>query len=125
MFAIETQKDIKLISRSLRERWGVDRKKVVAALMEVVNNRDPDLMLGAAELLLKADAIDYKREELEGKRIENECEQRLRLLELARSIPVDELARIASQNGISVEVVAKTRTRDRSAAESSATGGGT
>jgi len=57
-------------------------------------------MIDAADLLLKADAIDVKRAELELKHQTDESNQRLRLLELAQSIPVDELARLASENGI-------------------------
>lgn len=62
--------------------------------------RDPDLAIDAAKILVAADAIDCKREELEDKREAKENEQRLRLLELARSIPVEELAVLASENGI-------------------------
>jgi hypothetical protein len=68
--------------------------------MEVIESRDPELMIDAADLLLKADAIDVKRTELELKHQTDESNQRLRLLELAQSIPVDELARLASENGI-------------------------
>lgn len=99
---IESKKDIRLLSRAMREGWNVDRKTVIAALMEIVENRDPELMLGAAELLLKADAIDVKREELESKKKTDDDEQRLRLLELAKSIPVADLTRIATASGIVV-----------------------
>ena len=97
---IENRKDLRLISRAIRERWNVDREKVVAALMEVIESRDPELMIDAAALLLKADVIDVKRDELDLKNQTDESNQRLRLLELAQSVPVDELARLASENGI-------------------------
>jgi len=61
---------------------------------------DPDLAIDAAKVLLLADALDVKREELEQKKEVKENEQRLRLLELARSVPAAELARLASENGI-------------------------
>lgn len=61
---------------------------------------DPDLAIDAAKVLLLADALDVKREELEQKKEVKENEQRLRLLELARSVPATELARLASENGI-------------------------
>jgi hypothetical protein len=61
---------------------------------------DPDLAIDAAKVLLAADAIDCKREELDAKREVKENEQRLRLLELAQSVPIAELAKLASENGI-------------------------
>lgn len=61
---------------------------------------DPDLAIDAAKVLLLADALDVKREEIEQKKEVKENEQRLRLLELARSVPATELARLASENGI-------------------------
>jgi hypothetical protein len=74
--------------------------------MEIVQNRDPELMLGAIEVLQKGDLIDLKREEvsikrelLELKKLGDENALRIRLLELARHIEPAELARLASQNG--------------------------
>ena len=84
----------------MRAGWHVDREKVVDALWEVVRTKDPELMLEATKLLLLADGLNIKREELELKQKTREDEQRLRLLALARSVPVAELTRIASENGI-------------------------
>ena len=61
---------------------------------------DPDLAGDAAKVLLVADALDVKRDEIEFKQQAKENEQRLRLLELAQSVPVAELAKLASENGI-------------------------
>ena len=61
---------------------------------------DPDLAVDAAKVLLVADALDVKRDEIEFKQQAKENEQRLRLLELAQSVPVAELAKLASENGI-------------------------
>ena len=97
---IENRKDLKLVGRAIRERWDVDKKAIKLALMGCL--RDPDLAIDAAKILVAADAIDCKREELEDKREAKENEQRLRLLELARSIPVEELAVLASENGIGI-----------------------
>jgi hypothetical protein len=69
-------------------------------LMEIAELRDPDLSPVAINALLKADGLDVKREELQAKQDAKDAETKLRLLELARSIPVDELARLASENGI-------------------------
>ena len=68
--------------------------------MEVIEQRDPDLMLKAIELLMKGDEINIKREMLELKKAGDDNAIRLRLLELARHIEPSELARLASQNGI-------------------------
>ena len=94
-----------MISRAIRENWEYDRKEVTAALMEIVINRDPDLMLNAVALLLKGDEVSIKNEEaaikrelMEIKKLGDEQQLRLRLLELARHIEPAELARLASQN---------------------------
>lgn len=95
---IETRKDLRLVSRALKQRWNVDREKIKQALMVALG--DPDLAVDAAKVLLVADALDVKRDEIEFKQQAKENEQRLRLLELAQSVPVAELAKLASENGI-------------------------
>lgn len=95
---IETRKDLRLVSRALKQRWNVDREKIKEALMVALG--DPDLAVDAAKVLLVADALDVKRDEIEFKQQAKENEQRLRLLELAQSVPVAELAKLASENGI-------------------------
>ena len=98
MFRIETRRDIAMVNRALKEKWNVDKKAIKAALMQCLT--DPELAVDAAKVLLAADAIDCKREEAEAKKEAKENELRLRLLELARSVPVAELAKLASENGI-------------------------
>lgn len=107
MFCIESEKDLKLVSRAIRCGWNYDRAKVAAALEEIIENRDTDLILGAAALLLKSDEVAIKAEEvaikrelMEIKKLGDEQQLRLRLLELARNIEPSELARLASKNGI-------------------------
>ena len=95
---IRTSKDLRLVNRALKEKWNVDKEAVKEALMQCLT--DPDLAIDAAKVLLAADAIDCKREELDAKREVKENEQRLRLLELAQSVPIAELAKLASENGI-------------------------
>ena len=102
---LETKNDIRLVGRAIREGWDFDRAKVVAALMEVVESRDPDLMMEAIDRLQKGDEINIKREMLELKKLGDENHIRLRLLELARHIEPDELARIASENGIACPAI--------------------
>ena len=103
---IESKKDLRMIRRAQREGWNYDRKEVVTALMELVTNRDPDLMIDAIERLQFGDALaikeeeaEIKRELMELKKLGDENAIRLRLLELARNIEPDELARLASKNG--------------------------
>ena len=98
---LETKNDVRLVGRAIREGWDFDRSKVVAALMELVENRDPDLMMEAIDKLQRGDEINIKRELLELKKLGDENHIRLRLLELARHIEPAELARLASENGIS------------------------
>jgi hypothetical protein len=95
---IKTARDLRLVNRALKEKWDVDKKAIKAALMQCL--ADPDLAVDAAKVLLAADAIDCKREELDAKKEAKENEQRLRLLELAQSVPIAELAKLASENGI-------------------------
>ena len=95
---INTTKDLGLVNRAIKERWNIDREAVKAALMVCL--QDPDLAPKAAKILLDADALDEKRDAAEERRLLKENEQRLRLLELAKSIPVADLARLASENGI-------------------------
>lgn len=97
---LETSNDIRLVGRAIREGWDFDRKKVVAALMDVIERRDPDLMMEAIDRLQRGDEINIKREMLELKKLGDENHIRLRLLELARHIEPDELAKLASENGI-------------------------
>ncbi len=68
--------------------------------MEVIESRDPELLIDASDLLLKADALDCKREELQLKHQADDANQRIRLLALAQSVPVAELIEHASENGI-------------------------
>jgi hypothetical protein len=97
---IESNKDLRMVSRAIKEGWNFDRSAVVSALIEVIEQRDPDLMMKAIELLMKGDEINIKREMLELKKAGDDNAIRLRLLELARHIEPSELARLASQNGI-------------------------
>jgi hypothetical protein len=104
---IESKGDIKLVGRAIRSGWNVDKEAVKDALMQVVESRDPELMIDAIKLLVLADSIDVKREELAAKQAAKDNDQRLRLLELARSVPVADLTRIASENGIATNGVTK------------------
>jgi hypothetical protein len=106
MFRPESKKDLKLLGRAIREGWDYDRQAVVEALMDVVASRDPELMMMAIERLQKGDEIaikaeeaDIKRELMELKKLGDEQQLRLRLLELARHVKPDELAELASQVG--------------------------
>ena len=110
---IDGVKDLRLIGRAIKEGWNYDREKVTSALMEVVENRDPEMMLAAIALLLKGDEVAIKNEEaaikrelMEIKKLGDEQQLRLRLLELARHIDPAELARLASKNGVSAGTIA-------------------
>jgi len=96
---IDKKNDIRLVNRALREGWNVPKEKVVAALLECIENKDPDLMLGAANLLMKADELDLKRVALEQKENGETGNQRLRLLELAQRSSASDLAKRAKQLG--------------------------
>jgi hypothetical protein len=118
VFRIESKKDMRLVRRAQREGWDYDRAEVAKALMEIVANRDPDLMLDAIDRLHRGDEIsiklyeaDIKRELMELKRAGDDNQIRLRLLELARHVEPSELAKIASENGI-IDSAATERSAD-------------
>ena len=99
------KQEARLIGRAIREGWPVSaeqRKVCIDALMDMVATKDPELVDVAVSQLLKADAINVKLAELEHKQIESDDNKRLRLLELAKSVPVAELARRAADRGIVV-----------------------
>ena len=95
---IESRNDLRLIRRSMRQGWNVPKERVIAALLEAM--QDPDLLIDAAKLLIAADALDIKREELEAKTSGNSESRRLQLLAIAQRVPIGDLARIASEHGI-------------------------
>ena len=95
---IESRNDLRLIRRSMRQGWNVPKERVIAALLEAM--QDPDLLIDAAKLLIAADALDIKREELEAKTSGDSESRRLQLLAIAQRVPVGDLARIASEHGI-------------------------
>ena len=95
---IKTARDLRLVNRALKEKWNVDKEAIKAALMQCLS--DPELAVDAAKVLLGADALDHKRDEAEAKKEAKDNELRLRLLELAKSVPATELAKLASENGI-------------------------
>ena len=68
--------------------------------MVVLDSGDPELVIDAVDLARKMDLVDFKREELEQKNKANDDDQRLRLIELAKSVPITDLIAIASANGI-------------------------
>ena len=96
---LESKNDLRLVGRAMKEGWNVPRAKVVRALVEAL--QDPDLMIDAAKLLIAADAIDVKREELEAKTNGDSESRRLQLLAIAQRVPASDLAKLASKHGIS------------------------
>ena len=95
---IESRNDLRLIRRSMRQGWNVPKERVIAALIEAM--QDPDLLIDAAKLLIAADALDIKREELEAKTSGDSESRRLQLLAIAQRVPIGDLTRIASEHGI-------------------------
>jgi hypothetical protein len=95
---IKSRNDLRLIRRSMRQGWNVPKERVIAALLEAM--QDPDLLIDAAKLLIAADALDIKREELEAKTSGDSESRRLQLLAIAQRVPIGDLARIASEHGI-------------------------
>lgn len=81
----------------MREKWNVNKPEVVAALMEVVRSRDPDMMIDAIKCLIQIDAIDLKQEEIESKQNDDSELRKLRLLEIAQRLGIGEVSSIDSR----------------------------
>ena len=100
---VESSNDLRLIGRAIKEGWDIPRQRIIAALMEPIDNRDPDLMIPAADVLRKMDEVNVKREVIQKREDKENEDRRIQLFELAKRIPARELARLASVNGIVAE----------------------
>jgi hypothetical protein len=94
------------MERALRERWPIKpeyREKIIASLLLIVADRtaSPRERTSAAKALLAADQINVEQEKLEQA---DDHAYRARLVEFAKHIPIGEVASIASQHGIAIEV---------------------
>ena len=90
----------------MREDWPTSpevKQRALDALMEVIALRDPELSIEAFKALVKADESNMKRRMLELKEQEINEQQRLRLLEFARSLQPDEIARLSSESGVCID----------------------
>ena len=96
---IETKNDLRLVSRSIKEDWEIPKQEVIDALMDTIRNRDPDLMVGAADVLRKMDEANIKRAALAQREQKDTEDRRLQLIELAQRVPTGELIKLASSNG--------------------------
>jgi hypothetical protein len=106
---IQNKKEVSLIRRSARERWNTPpqvRQQVVAGLLDLLR-ADPTVAVEISKAFTAMDmadaardAVEIKREMVELKKAGDDNAIRLRLLELARHIEPTELARLASENGV-------------------------
>jgi hypothetical protein len=97
--------DTRLLERALRERWPISsefRERIVLHLISIVANKDlsPRERTSAAKALLHADQLNVEQEKMEQL---DEHEYRARLVQLARQLPLGEVARLADERGISLE----------------------
>lgn len=105
---LEKIADVKLVGRALVNGWldGFHERKQAAvdSLFDVVeNSEDQELRIKAFEALTRADVVDLKRKELEIRQQAADDERRIRLLELVKSLPSGEVARIASEHKAAFE----------------------
>jgi len=97
---LRTKSDIRLAGRAISENWDYDKADVVNALLVAL--KDPELTIEAAKVFAKFDEVNLKRRLVQLKIEEANEKQRLRLLEFARSLSPDELARLSRQSGIRI-----------------------
>jgi hypothetical protein len=100
---IESRSDLNLVSRSLNRGWldGFDdrRQQAVESILAVIETtQNPEMAVKAFQVLVRADQADLMRETVAIKKQEADDNRRLRLLEFARSLPVGEIDRIASEH---------------------------
>jgi hypothetical protein len=100
---IESRSHLNLVSRSLNRGWldGFDdrRQQAVESILAVIETtQDPEMAVKAFQVLVRADQADLMRETVAIKKQEADDNRRLRLLEFARSLPVGEIDRIASEH---------------------------
>jgi hypothetical protein len=93
------------MERALRERWPIppDRRiEILESLMQIVSDRtaSPRERTSAAKALLHADQLNVEQEKMEQL---DEHEYRARLVQLARQLPLGEVARLADERGISLD----------------------
>jgi len=98
-------RDTRLMERALRERWPIPqelRERIVLNLIAIVANKSlsPRERTSAAKALLHADQLNVEQEKMEQL---DEHEYRARLVQLARQLPLGEVARLADERGISLD----------------------
>jgi len=97
---ISSKNDIRLVQSAMRRGWNVPdevKQDCIAQLAAIAAGSEKDSdRVAAIKALMVADSIDAKREKDDGDR-------RLQLLELARRVPVGELAKLASDDGLVVD----------------------
>jgi hypothetical protein len=95
-----------MMERALRERWPIKpeyREKMILSLMAIVADRNasPRERTSAAKALIAADQLNIEQEKIEQV---DEHERRARLVELAKHIPIRDVASLASVHGIALGV---------------------
>ena len=105
-------RDTRLMERALRERWPIPqelRERIVLNLIAIVANKNlsPRERTSAAKALLHADALNVEQEKMEQL---DEHEYRARLVQLARQLPLGEVARLADERGIELGEATEGRT---------------
>ena len=104
---LDTLNDLRLTSVAVNSWLTNDPKKraeaIEAMFAMATTHPDEQLRLKAFELLLKADLVDLKREEVELKKQAADDDRRIRLLEVIGRIPAGEVAKLAALDAESVE----------------------
>lgn len=83
---IESLNDIRLVGRSIKEDWPVSpeiKSEVVAALRDIVSSGVPDFVIPASRVLMAGDMLNQRRQAAEEKKLQQEQQRKLELIELA------------------------------------------
>ena len=118
--------DVRLLGRAINEGWPVPielRQKAVDALEKLIDGGDK-LSIVAIETLLKASELNGKLTAIDQRQSSGNEDRRLQLLELAKRIPIAELAEIAQGNLGSGDSVDGTAIRTSSGSDEESGGKG-
>lgn len=83
---LEKLKDIRLIGRSIKEDWPVTtaiKAQVVSALVAIIDSGVPELVIPASRVLMAGDMLNQRRHAAEEKKLQQEQQRKLELIELA------------------------------------------
>lgn len=88
---IEDKKDLRLVSRGLREGWEIPaeaKTEIIQSLMEIIRQKDPDMIIDAIDMMRKIDELNAKREALQQRQLGEIEDRRVQLIAVAERLGI-------------------------------------